>query len=147
MLNEYLGDTRFFNALHEYMNRWNGKHPIPYDFFNSISSAIGEDLTWLIKPWFFEYGYLDLGIKEIVHSENKYYIVVEKTGKYPGGFKIKLTYTDGTSEIVSKNVSVWKDGNTTYKVEVPTDKKIIKAILFDKIWIDADSSNDEYIVK
>jgi hypothetical protein len=147
MLRDYLGNELFLKALHEYMNRWNGKHPIPYDFFNSMSSAVGEDLTWLIKPWFFEYGYLDLGIKSLSQDANKCYIVVEKIGKYPGGFRLELTFSDGTTDIISKSVSVWKDENTIYKVELPTRKKIIKAILFDRIWLDADSSNDEFIVK
>src|ERR1039457_1492006 len=146
MLKEYLGDNLFLKALHEYMDRWNGKHPIPYDFFNSMSNAIGEDLTWLIKPWFFEYGYLDLGIKEITKVGNKYNIIVEKKGSYPGGFKLRLTYSDGTTEIISKNVSVWKDGNKKFIIEKTAVNKIIKAILFDKIWLDADSSNDECIV-
>jgi len=147
MLKEYLGDKLFFEALHEYMNRWNGKHPIPNDFFNSMSNASREDLTWLIKPWFFEYGYLDLTIKDISFSGNDYKIVIEKKGSYPGGFKLKLTYADGTNEIISKNVSIWKGGNNQYIIERSAGKKIIKAGLFDTIWIDADSSNDEYIIK
>jgi hypothetical protein len=146
MLKEYLGDKLFLKALHEYMGRWNGKHPIPYDFFNSMSSAIGEDLTWIIKPWFFEYGYLDLAIKDISLTGNNYNIVIGKKGNYPGGFKLKITYSDGTNEIISKDVSVWKDGNKQYIIERPAANKIIKAILFDKIWLDADSSNDEFII-
>jgi hypothetical protein len=147
MLKEYLGDNLFYKALHEYMDRWNGKHPIPYDFFNSISNAIGEDLTWLIKPWFFEYGYLDLAIKNISLSGNNYNIVIEKKGNYPGGFKLQLTYSDGTTEILSKNVSIWKGGNNQYIMKRPTGKKIIKVKLLDKIWLDADNSNDEFIIK
>jgi hypothetical protein len=147
MLKEYLGDKLFFKSLHEYMNRWNGKHPIPNDFFNSMSNASGEDLTWLIKPWFFEYGYLDLAIKNISLSGNDYKIVIEKKGSYPGGFKLRLTYADGTNEIISKNVSIWKGGKSQYIIERSSGKKIIKASLFDTIWIDADSSNDEYIIK
>jgi len=147
MLREYLGDKIFFKALHEYMDRWHGKHPIPYDFFNSMSNAVGEDLTWLIKPWFFEYGYLDLAIKDISQKSNSYNIVIEKKGNYPGGFNLKITYLDGTDEIVHKDVSVWKGGNDQYIIERPIGKEIIKASLFDKIWLDADASNDEFITK
>jgi hypothetical protein len=142
MLKEYLGDSLFFSALHEYMNRWNGKHPIPNDFFNSMSNVSGEDLTWLIKPWFYEYGYMDLALKDISLSGGKYIITIDKKGNYPGGFKLRLTYGDRTSEIISKDVSIWKGGSNQYIIERPAGKKIIKAILFDKIWLDADSSND-----
>lgn len=147
MLKDYLGDNLFLKALHEYMDRWNGKHPIPYDFFNSMSNSTGKDLTWLIKPWFFEYGYLDLAIKNISQTGSKYNIIIEKKGRYPGGFKLKLFYSDRTMEIISKNVSIWINGNSQYVTEVPAEKKILKAILFDKIWLDADSSNDELTIK
>lgn len=33
-LKDLLGDDLFKKALHHYMNMWNGKHPIPWDFFN-----------------------------------------------------------------------------------------------------------------
>lgn len=147
MLREFLGPERFAKALHEYMARWNGKHPIPYDFFNSMSNASGEDLSWLMKPWFFEYGYFDLAVKDVSVSGDKYKIEIEKKGYYPGGFKLTVTYADGTNEIVSKNAAVWKNGANSFIVELPASKKIVKAELWDAIWLDADSSNDIYIVK
>jgi hypothetical protein len=147
MLREYLAPDLFTKSLHEYMSRWNGKHPIPYDFFNTMSNASGEDLSWIIKPWFFEYGYLDLAIKDISLSGDKYNITIEKKGFYPAGFKVNLTYRDGTTEVISKNVGVWKTGNTTYTLEIPAGKQLIKAELWDTVWLDADSSNDVFILK
>ena len=147
MLREYLGHNRFTKALHEYMYRWNGKHPIPFDFFNSMNNAGEEDLTWLIKPWFFEYGYMDLGIKGIFVVGDKYIIKIEKKGNYPGGFKLTITYTDGTNEIISESAAVWKNGVSLYTIEKSAAKKIVKAELWDSIWLDADASNDIYIVK
>ena len=32
-IKDLLGDELFKKCLHEYMNRWHGKHPIPWDFF------------------------------------------------------------------------------------------------------------------
>jgi hypothetical protein len=147
MLREFLGHERFAKALHEYMARWNGKHPIPYDFFNSMSNASGQDLSWLIKPWFFEYGYFDLAVKDVSVSGDKYKIEIEKKGYYPGGFKLTVTYADGTNEIVSESVAVWKNGANSFTVELLASRKIVKAELWDAIWLDADNSNDIYIVK
>lgn len=147
MLNNFLGKEKFTKALHVYIERWNGKHPIPYDFFNSMSDASKENLDWLIKPWFFEFGYLDLAIKEIVKLNNSYEIVIAKNGLYPGQFKLELTFEDGSTEILNENASVWKNGNNIFTIAKSNSKKILKARLFDDIWLDADNSNDEYFVK
>jgi len=147
MLREYLGHDKFANALHAYMERWNGRHPIPYDFFNSMSNASGEDLSWLIKPWFFEYGYLDLAVKAVSVIGDKYKIEIEKKGKYPGGFKLTVTYADGTNEVVNESVAAWKNGADLFKIERPFSKKIVKVELWNSIWLDADSSNDIYLVR
>jgi len=63
-LRNTLGDKLFKEALHAYMDRWNGKHPIPYDFFNTFENVTGQDLDWYIQPWFFDRAYADLGIKK-----------------------------------------------------------------------------------
>ncbi|HEY4336942.1 MAG TPA: M1 family metallopeptidase, partial [Puia sp.] len=59
---DLLGDDLFKKCLHTYMDRWHGKHPIPWDFFYSFNDASGKDLNWFWKNWFFSYNYLDLAI-------------------------------------------------------------------------------------
>lgn len=147
MLREYLGHDRFAKALHSYMAGWNGKHPIPYDFFNSMSNASGEDLSWIIKPWFFEYGFMDLAVKDVSISGDKYKIEIEKKGYYPAGFKLTITFADGTNEIVSESVAAFKNGASLFAIERPASKKITKVELWDSIWLDADNSNDIFLVK
>lgn len=147
MLKNILGEEKFHNFLSGYMSNWNGKHPIPQDFFNLLNSISGENFDWLINPWFYNFGYLDLGIKEVKHSGDGYKIIIAKNGAYPGQFKLELSYSDGTKEIINENASVWRNGNNSFILEKPAAKEIIKARLFDDIWLDADSSNDEYIVK
>ena len=36
ILKDFLGDELFGKCLREYISRWNGKHPIPYDFFFTL---------------------------------------------------------------------------------------------------------------
>ncbi len=62
-LRDALGKELFDKCLHEYIKRWHGKHPIPYDFFFTFNEVTGKDLSWYWKPWFFERGYPDLAIK------------------------------------------------------------------------------------
>ncbi len=147
MMREYLGHDLFAKALHEYMARWNGKHPIPYDFFNSMSNASGEDLSWLIKPWFYEYGYLDLAVKDVSLIQNNYVIEIEKKGYYPGGFKLTINYADGTSETIKQSAAAWRSGARTFNIIKPASKKIKVVELWDEIWLDADNSNDIFILK
>jgi aminopeptidase N len=58
-LKDMLGDELFKKALHGYMDRWHGKHPIPWDYFNSMSNVSGKNLTWFFNNWFFSNGYND----------------------------------------------------------------------------------------
>ena len=48
-LKDLLGDVLFKKALHHYMSNWNGKHPMPWDFFNSFNTGSGQTLTGFFK--------------------------------------------------------------------------------------------------
>ncbi len=62
VLHKHLGDETFLNALQVYIKRWVKKSPTPYDFFYTFEDVSGEDLSWLWKPWFFNFGYADVSI-------------------------------------------------------------------------------------
>ena len=59
---DLLGDQLFKACLHAYMNRWNGKHPIPWDFFNTFNNISTQDLNWFWHAWFFTNGYIDFSV-------------------------------------------------------------------------------------
>ena len=63
-----LGDKLYFKALHQYMNEWKGKHPVPYDFFYSINSGSGKNLNWFWNKWFFGWDFPDLALKNVAQS-------------------------------------------------------------------------------
>lgn len=128
-LRQLLGDDLFKKSLHEYMSRWNGKHPIPYDFFFSFNSASGQNLDWYFKPWFFENKYPDLTLSATI-SGGEVDINVFNKGGLPVPVKIKFYYEDGTSEFVyEKNADEWKNGNTAVKAVIQMKKKIKKVEL------------------
>ncbi|MHB9039741.1 MAG: M1 family metallopeptidase [Melioribacteraceae bacterium] len=128
-LRQFLGDELFKKALHEYMNRWNGKHPIPYDFFFSFNSASGQNLDWYFNPWFFENKYPDLILSAKI-TDNGVSISIANKGGLPVPVKLKFYYEDGTNEFVyEKNADEWKNGNTTVKTVIQTKKKIKKVEL------------------
>ena len=144
-LNDILGDEVFKKSTQEFILRWNGKHPTPYDFFNTFSNVSGQDIYWFVKPWIFEFGYVDLGIKEVIKSD-KYTIIVERKGSYPAPINLKITYDDGNTELLHQTPAVWKNGEQTFSFEKPVFKKIKKVELIDEYKIDVNPSNNSYTV-
>ncbi len=142
ILKDLLGDDLFRKTLHEYMERWNGKHPMPYDFFYTFNEACGQDLNWLYKPWFFEYGYPDLAIKDVNIKADDYEIVIEKIGNYPVPVDLKILFSDGTFEIIHEKVSIWKNGKDIFTVIDTTNKTIIKIETGNQDIPDADMTNN-----
>lgn len=138
-LRDALGDEVFARALHEYIRRWHGKHPIPFDFFNTFSQMSGQDLTWFIQPWFFDRAYADQGIKKITNANQ---IVVENIGGLPMPVKVHCFYTDGSEETFTKPTSVWRQGTQAVIVQADTTKTIRKAAVGAVDIPDVDTSNN-----
>jgi hypothetical protein len=120
-LRDALGDSIFKKALHKYIDRWNGKHPTPYDFFNTFVDATGQSLLWFFKPWFFDRAVADLAIKKVT-MDNK--IVVENVGGLPLPVVINCEYEDGTTELISESTAIWSLGEPAVIFQIDPDKKI-----------------------
>jgi len=146
-LRDMLGDETFLKALHEYINRWNGKHPIPYDFFFTFNDAARQNLDWYWKPWFFESGYPDLGIKSVAAENNALKITVVKIGNIPIPVYLKITYKDGTVDSVYKSAIVWKEGNKELTLSFDTNKPVSKVELGNRQIPDVDATNNIYELK
>lgn len=116
MLYDLLGKELFKKALHHYMDLWRGKHPIPWDFFNCFNSAVGENLNWFFKPWFFDFTYPDLGLKSYKKEKNKIKVVVEKIGGLPVPIKLKFLKENKVVKDYHFKADVWKNGNQLYEV-------------------------------
>ncbi|MCB2209183.1 MAG: M1 family metallopeptidase [Bacteroidetes bacterium] len=138
-LQDALGDSLFKLALHEYMHRWNGKHPLPYDFFNTFNSVTGKDLGWFFNPWFYELAYADLGIKKVT-NDNK--IVIQNYGGLPLPVVVTCEFADGSTEVVRRKTSVWSSGNPAVIVHVDSNKMIRKVVLGTDLIPDIDEMNN-----
>lgn len=109
VLQDLLGDDLYFKALHQYMNNWNGKHPVPYDFFYSFNTGSGKNLNWFWNKWFFGWAYPDLAIKEVAASGNNSRIVVENKGGLPLPVYLNIFYKNGTKAVVRSTAEIWKN--------------------------------------
>lgn len=147
ILMDLLGETAFKKVLHVYMDRWHGKHPTPYDFFFSFNDASEQNLNWLFHPWFFEYGYVDLGVESVSGQPGNYTIVVKKYGLYPAPIRLRISYNDSSEQIVQQTAKVWKEGDDTFTFNLNTRKIIRKVELFDPVISDADPGNNLYLIR
>lgn len=145
LLREIMGDEKFKDALHLYMDRWNGKHPIPYDFFYTFDQVNGENLRWFWKPWFFERGHADLAIKDVIIKDNETEVVIEKVGLLPVPIKMKIAYADESEKIITHSAEVWKDGSTEFRITIDHEKEIESIGIGDKYIPDNNQENDIYL--
>ena len=147
ILKDMLGKQLFLKALQEYIDRWHGKHPIPYDFFYSFNNSLNENLDWYWKPWFFEFGEPDLAIENVTAEDNKIRIVIKKIGNIPVPVNIVASYTDGTEDTFYQTATAWKNNVTEYEVVIKTNKKLSKVELGSESIPDGNLKNNIYIMK
>jgi hypothetical protein len=133
---DLLGYEKFHSCMTEYMNRWNGKHPAPFDFFQTWSDASGQNLDWFWKPWFFDWGYPDLGIQGVVRDEaaNCQVILIARKGNIPVPIHLEVEYKDGTKEIFHQTAAAWRDGKQNVRVACK-ESKTVKSVLLGRTTI------------
>jgi peptidase M1-like protein len=108
--------TRFDAAFREYIRRWAFKHPTPADFFRTMNDALGEDLSWFWRSWFYRTDLLDLAVDSVktrTDSTGAKYtdIFLADLGQLMAPVDLRLGFADGTSEQVRLPVEVWYLGN------------------------------------
>jgi hypothetical protein len=143
-LREFLGDSLFRRSLHAYMGAWHGKHPTPWDFFNTFTAASGRNLNWFWNAWYFRSGYIDLAVRAVSRVPNGFAISLENVGGLPAPVDLRLTFTDGTAMTVHETVGMWSGDQRHASVTVGTTKALRSVDLSGDIWMDANPSNDRW---
>ena len=126
---DMLGDELFTKALHTYIRNWHGKHPMPYDFFNSMNAGAGQNLNWFWQRWFFDDGYPDLAIARVTRPAGGGDIVIEAKGSKPVPIDLLITFADGTTQKIHRTIAVWQAGARTVAVPVAGRKALKKVVL------------------
>jgi len=152
IMKDFMGDASFKKALQEYIKRWAGKHPTPYDFFFSFEDATDDELGWFYEPWFFKQGYPDLGIDTAYVKDNILRVQVTKEGDLPVPVALYVKMKDGTSKKAYRSASAWKPGANGDEedeiwIEVEMDKKPSGIELGNQYIPDADTTNNYWIFK
>ena len=139
-----LGKQKFKLAMKTYIERWNGKHPTPYDFFNCFGDAAGEDLSWYFNPWFLERGIPDVGISSVNQSSDKVEIRIMIKGNLPIPVAVKVKTETGDEIKLYETAYVWKKGNKEIILTAEVNSKIISAELGDDKIPDSDLTNNKW---
>ncbi len=144
---DLLGDDLFFKALHNYIRNWNGKHPVPQDFFNSINTGSGKDLNWFWKRWFYDDGIPDLAISKVTNSGSRKIITVGAKGSKPLPIDLTITFKDGSEQKIHRTVSVWEKGNPVVQIPFTTTKVIRKIVLGSAHVPDSNPADNEWLAR
>jgi aminopeptidase N len=138
-----LGDELFRRCLHEYMSRWNGKHPIPWDFFNTFNDVSGRNLNWFWDSWYFRNAYIDIAVRGVKRVGSGYEVSLENVGGMPAPVDLKVTYADNSSETFHQTSAIWAADLRRATVKLSAGKKKVTTVTLEHgIWMDADVSND-----
>ena len=141
-LKDLLGNELFSKSLHGYMDRWNSKHPIPWDFFNSINDITGQDLNWYWNNWFFSNNYIDIAIEKVAIKGADYTVSIKNIGGFAIPFDVQVTYASGKTQLFHQTPAVWKNNQKEIEVTVSGTEEIANIELQNTIYMDADPSNN-----
>ena len=143
-LKEMLGDKLFVKAVQLYITRWAGKHPTPFDFFNTINAGSGLNLNWFWKNWFFEKNVPDLAISKVKNRKNNYSVVISSPGTLAVPLHLSVIYENGSKEIITKNISCWEKGKEPVTLKFKARMRVKLMILGDAYDVDINPENNHW---
>ena len=146
-LKDMLGDELFKKCLHGFMDRWHGKHPIPWDMFNSFSNLSGKDLSWYFDNWFISNSYMDIAIDKVEPNTTGYKINIKNIGGFVIPADVMMEYSDGTKDTIHHTTGIWEKNQQASSINIVTKKKITWLKIDGGIFMDADETNNSWGTK
>ena len=135
---DVLGPDRFDPAFKKFIRDWAYKHPQPSDFFRTMNSEAGEDLSWFWRGWFFHNWTHDLAIAPVTYVDGdpgkgaqiavsnlggmgefaKERVAVSNLGRLVLPATMKITFDDGSERDMAIPVETWiQSGRHTFTVD------------------------------
>jgi len=146
-LKDMLGDALFKKALHTYMDNWHGKHPIPWDYFNSMNAGSGKNLNWFFNNWFFTNGYIDLKLDNAQAVAGGYKLSITNVGGFAAPFDAIVIYADGTTQSTHATSEVWQKDQQHITITIKANKTAKSIILDGGIFMDATPADNKWMSK
>jgi aminopeptidase N len=146
-LKDMLGDALFKKALHTYMGNWHGKHPIPWDYFNSMNAGSGKNLNWFFNNWFFTNGYIDLKLDNAQAVAGGYKLSITNVGGFAAPFDAIVIYADGTTQSTHATSEVWEKDPQHITITIKANKTAKSILLDGGIFMDATPADNKWVAK
>lgn len=135
MRDNVIGPNAMDLAMREYVRRWAFKHPTPADFFRTIESMSGEDLSWFWNAFFYGTDVLDIGVDGVsmrqTGGQNFAQIQLRRVTGVPFPVTMRLKLDNGSTQDVSLPVSIWARSDY-FTAEVP----VARAVVGVRLWPD-----------
>ena len=145
--NHIVGAGRFDEAFRKYINDWSYKHPTPWDFFRSMNSSTGEDLTWFWKSMFIENFKLDQKITKVAVDKGKRLITIENMERAAMPLIVEITYKRGLKEKRVFPIEIWEYSHL-YTFAADKNEAILKVVVDpEQVYPDVYRKNNVYEVK
>ena len=141
-LKDLLGDELFKKCLLAYMERWNGKHPIPWDFFNTFNNVSKKDLDYFWKAWFFENNYVDFSIENFRNTKGACTIEFKNIGGALAPFDIDIEYIDGSIATMHQSQAICEANQKIFILNIKCKQKVKSVNIKNGNFVDADESNN-----
>ncbi|MES2402797.1 MAG: M1 family metallopeptidase [Pseudomonadota bacterium] len=147
---QILGPERFDAAFRQYVHDWAFKHPSPSDFFRTMESAAGEDLSWFWRGWFRHNWKLDLAVTGVKYVDNDpargALVTVANLDRFAMPATLRVTFDDGSTAEVRVPVATWMQ-HTQFDVPVAGGKRIRSATIDPAgVLPDVDRANNTFTV-
>jgi hypothetical protein len=113
--NEVVDSTAFDQAFREYIRRWAFRHPTPADFFRTMNDALGEDLSWFWRSWFYRTDHLDEAVDSVAQPDSGAPVLARiffsDKGRMVAPLDLAVTLADGSTQRVKLPVEAWYRGS------------------------------------
>lgn len=159
-----LGKDNLMKILKKYYQDFKFKHPTPNDIKRTAERVSGANLAWYLTDWTQTTNTIDYSIKDVVATDAKTSITLERIGRMPMPIDLLVEYEDGSKENfyiplrmmsyvkedqtpnIKRNIlSDWAWAFPTYTFELTKSKSLIKKITIDPTGLMADVKKENNI--
>jgi hypothetical protein len=145
-LRDMLGAHKFTEATRYYIRAWAGKHPTPYDFFNSMNKGAGMNLNWYWKSWYFDKAVPDLSIDSVSKQKGRYHIYISNIGGAPVPVHLMVYFKNGKKQLFYKPVSIWRNSDRL-NLALNSGSSIVRIVLGDDYDADTAPANNIWLTQ
>ncbi len=124
---QILGPERFDWAFRRFIRQWAYRHPSPSDFFRSMESAGGEDLSWFWRGWYFNNWTFDLAVEEVKYVNDDplqgAHVTIANLDSLVLPATVQIDFADGSTSRIRLPVETWLQ-QTRYTVNISSRQSI-----------------------